>query len=82
MMIRSKRFTQFVDESIKIKHEEEREQLAQEIWVHARPDLSYPEVLAMIDGSKPEPEQPKISEEELTATIMTSRGILESFCPN
>ena len=81
MMIRSKRFTQFVDESIKIKHEEEREQLAQEIWVHARPDLSYPEVLAMIDGSKPEPEQPKISEEELTATIMTSKGILDSFCP-
>ena len=28
------------------------------------------------------PEEPKISKEELTATIMTSRGILESFCPN
>lgn len=82
MMIRSRRFTFFVDESIKIKHEEEREQLAQEIWVHARPDLSYADVLAMIDGTKPEPEEPKISKEELTATIMTSKGILDSFCPN
>lgn len=82
MMIRSKRFTQFVDESIKIKHEEEREQLAQDIWVHARPDLSYREVLAMVDGKQAEPETQTISETELTATIMTSKGILDSFCPN
>ena len=80
-MIRSKRFTQFVDESIKIKHEEEREQLAQDIWVHARPDLSYREVLDMVDGKQTEPEKQTISSEELSDTIMTSKGILDSFCP-
>ncbi len=82
MMIRSKRFTQFVDESIKIKHEEEREQLAQEIWIHARPDLSYREVLDMVDGKQTEPKQQTISSEALSNAIMTSKGILESFCPN
>lgn len=72
-----------MDESIKIKHEEEKEQLAQEIWVHARPDLSYREVLAMVDGKQAKPEaQQQVNEKELTAIITTSKGILNSFCPN
>lgn len=83
MMIRSKRFAQFVDESIKIKHEEEKEQLAQEIWVNARPDMSYTDVLAMLDGKQPnEPEAQQISTDELKATIMQSKELLNSFCPN
>lgn len=80
MMIRSKRFEDFVSESIKIRNEEEKEQFIWEIWLHRIHDKSFDEVWSIVNGETSDPEQPTMSEESKKAVVMEAKGIYERFC--
>lgn len=79
-MIRTGRFTEFVQEFIRIKNEELSVQTRWEYWLHRVFDMSFEEYMAKCD-STPETEE-TIPDEVLQATVQESMGIISGFCPS
>lgn len=75
-MIRVGRFTEFVQEVMKIRNREMIEKARWEYWLHRVFDMSFDEYLARVDGT-----EEVLSEEVMEETIRDSMGIINDFCP-
>lgn len=80
-MIRTGRFSEFVEELLVIHNEETEEKVLWEFWCHKVFDMTYQEFLNKTKGTTSK-ESEKPSQEVLEATVMESRDILNSFCPS
>lgn len=80
-MIRTGRFSEFVEELLVIHNEETEEKVLWEFWCHKVFDMTYQEFLNKTKGTTSK-ESEKPSQEILEATVMESRDILNSFCPS
>lgn len=80
-MIRTGRFSEFVDEFISIHNEETEEKTMWEFWCHKVFDMSYQEFLNKAKGTTSNGAE-KPSDEVLEATVMESMEIINSFCPS
>ena len=80
-MIRTGRFSEFVEEILVIHNEETEEKVLGEFWCHKVFDMTYQEFLNKNKGATPK-ESAKPSQEVLEATVMESKEILNSFCPS
>ena len=80
-MIRTGRFSEFVEELLTIHNEETEEKVLWEFWCHKVFDMTYQEFLNKTKGTTSKASE-KPSQEILEATVMESRDILNSFCPS
>ena len=80
-MIRTGRFSEFVEEILVIHNEETEEKVLWEFWCHKVFDMTYQEFLNKTKGTTSK-ESEKPSQEVLEATVMESKEILNSFCPS
>ncbi len=72
------RFTEFVNELLKINNDEADEKTLWEMWLHKSYGQSYNDFVDNVMQEEPEP----LSREELEATIDESRTILDGFIPS
>lgn len=70
---------EFVIEFIKIKNEETEDQTKWEFWLHKVFDKTWAEYLTLIEGGGTKQED-VLSQDELKATVMESREMLNGFC--
>lgn len=76
-MIHAGRFTEFVQEVLRIRNKEMVEQARWEFWLHKVFEMSYEDYLAKIDGT-----EEVLSEDVMEATVKESMGIINGFCPS
>ena len=76
-MIRAGRFTEFVQEVMKIRNQEMIEKARWEFWLHKVFELSFDEYIAKLDGT-----EEVLSDDEMEATVKESMGIINGFCPS
>lgn len=77
-MIRTGRLTEFVNELIKIRNEENENQTLWELWLHKVYDKTYANFLNEVHPQKDTGE--KLSDDVVKATINESMGIINGFC--
>lgn len=77
-MIKARRFTEFVQEVMKIRNQEMIDQARWEFWLHRIFDMSFDQYVAKLDGTETDE---VIPDEVLEATIKDSMGIINGFCP-
>lgn len=77
-MIRAGRFTEFVQEVMRIRNKEMLDKARWEFWLHRVFDLSFDEYLAKVEGTSEE----VLPEEVMEATVKESMGIINGFCPS
>ena len=75
-MIRTRRFSEFINEVIKIHNKEQDEKTSWEFFLHRVFDMSYKEFL----DSLPKEEQ-AATKEDIAATVTNSADLLRSFNP-
>lgn len=78
-MIMSRRFAEFVRETMKIRNDELIDNARWEFWLHKVFDISFEEYLAKVD-SKPETME-QLPDAALEATVRDSMEMINSFCP-
>ena len=74
------RFTEFVNELLKIKNEEMIDQARWDVWLHRIFDMDFGEYLSKLNDVASQEEVP--SDEVLEATVRDSMGIMNGFCPS
>ena len=79
-MIRTRRLTEFINETLKIRNEEMIDKTRWEFWLHRVFDMSFEDYLSRHGGSKETEEV--LPTEALEATVKDSIGILKGFCPS
>lgn len=79
-MILTGRFSEFVQEFVRIRNEELEDQTRWEFWLHKVFDMSFKEFLDKADRGSESKET--LSDEVLEATIKESMGIINGFCPS
>lgn len=79
-MILSRRFAEFVRETMKIRNNELIDNARWEFWLHKVFDMSFEDYLAKVD-SKPETME-QLSDAALEATVRDSMEMINSFCPS
>ena len=79
-MIRTRRLTEFIQETMKIRNEELIDKTRWEFWLHKVFDMSFDEYLSRLGGNKETEEV--LPAEALEATVKDSIGILKGFCPS
>lgn len=79
-MILMGRFSEFVQEFVRIRNEELEDQTRWEFWLHKVFDMSFKEFLDKADRGRESNET--LSDEVLEATIKDSMGIINGFCPS
>lgn len=77
-MIRAGRFTEFVQEVVRIRNKEMTDKSRWEYWLHKVIDMSYEDYLSLFDREREE----ALPAEVLTATVKESMGIINDFCPS
>lgn len=79
-MIQTNRFSEFVNEFVKIRNQELEDQTRWEFWLHKVFDMTFKEFL---DRTEQATETETIlSEEMLQETVLESMGIINGFCPS
>jgi hypothetical protein len=79
-MIRTRRLTEFVQETMKIRNEELIDKTRWEFWLHKVFDMSFDDYMSRVGGNKETEEV--LPAEALEATVKDSIGILKGFCPS
>ena len=79
-MIRTRRLTEFVQETMKIRNEELIDKTRWEYWLHKVFDMSFDDYMSRVGGNKETEEV--LPAEALEATVRDSIGILKGFCPS
>jgi hypothetical protein len=79
-MIRTRRLTEFIQETMKIRNEELIDKTRWEFWLHKVFDMSFDDYLSRLGGNKETEEV--LPAEALEATVKDSIGILKGFCPS
>ena len=79
-MIRTRRLTEFIQETMKIRNEELIDKTRWEYWLHKVFDMSFDDYLSRLGGNKETEEV--LPAEALEATVRDSIGILKGFCPS
>lgn len=80
-MILTMRFTEFVNEVVKIKNEETKEQTEWEFWLHKVFNMTYQEFIGTVNRTNGV-EESVASDEELATIVVESKGIINGFCPS
>lgn len=75
-MIRTRRFSEFINEFIKIHNKEQDDKATWEFYIHRVFDMSYKDFL----DSLPKEEQ-AATKEDIAATLTNSADLLHSFDP-
>ena len=78
-MILTRRFTEFVQEALKIRNEEMIDKARWEFWLHRIFDMSFEDYLAKVDN-RAETER-QLPDEALEATVRDSMEMINRFCP-
>jgi hypothetical protein len=76
-MIRAGRFTEFVQEVLRIRNQEMVDQARWEYWLHRVFEMSFQDYLATVDGT-----EEVLSDDVMEATVKDSMGIINGFCPS
>ena len=76
-MIRARRFTEFVQEVMRIRNQEMIDKARWEFWLHKVFEMTFEEYLAKIDGT-----DEVLSDDVMEETIKDSMGIINGFCPS
>lgn len=79
-MILTMRFTEFVNELLKIKNEEMIDQTRWDVWLHRIFDMDFGEYLSRLNNAASIEEIPQ--DEVLAETVKDSMGIINGFCPS
>ena len=79
-MIRTRRLTEFIKETMKIRNEELIDKTRWEFWLHKVFDMSFDDYMSRVGGNKETEEV--LPAEALEATVKDSIGILKGFCPS
>lgn len=79
-MIRTRRLTEFIQETMKIRNEELIDKTRWEFWLHKVFDMSFDDYMSRVGGNKETEEV--LPAEALEATVRDSIGILKGFCPS
>lgn len=79
-MIRTRRLTEFIQETMKIRNEELIDKTRWEYWLHKVFDMSFDDYMSRVGGNKETEEV--LPAEALEATVRDSIGILKGFCPS
>lgn len=76
-MIKTRRFTEFVDEFLKLYTEDMKEKVLWELWLHRIFDKSYPEFVRSQDDKTAAPP----TQEDTIGIVKESLAILNGFAP-
>ena len=76
-MIRARRFTEFVQEVMRIRNKEMVDQARWEFWLHKVFEMSFADYLATVEGT-----EEVLSDEVMEETVKESMGIINGFCPS
>ena len=79
-MIRAMRFTEFVQEVMRIRNQEMVDQARWEFWLHKVFDMTFKEFLSKTEQATETDEV--LPDEILQATVLESMGIIDGFCPS
>ena len=77
-MIHAGRFTEFIQEVMRIRNDELLDKTRWEYWLHKVADVSFKEYLEMLEGKH----ENAVSDEMKKATVKESLGIISGFCPS
>lgn len=79
-MILTGRFTEFVQELMKIRNQEVEEQTRWDFWLHRVFDMSFADYLKKIGGT--EETEETIPEEQLVEIVRGTMESFKDFCPS
>ena len=79
-MIRTRRLTEFIQETMKIRNEELIDKTRWEFWLHKVFDMSFDDYMSRVGGNKET--EGVLPAEALEATVKDSIGILKGCCPS
>lgn len=78
-MIKSKRFSEYVNEFVSMTNEELESQTKWEFWLHRVLDMSYADFLAKTEMNA---SSETVTKNELESTVKDSWDICQSFVPS
>lgn len=78
-MIRTQRFSEFINEFVRIQNEELEDRTQWEFWLHRVFDKSWAQFLEVVEGNNSVAENMP-TQDELEQTVMESKKIFSDFC--
>lgn len=78
-MIRTQRFSEFINEFVRIQNEELEDRTQWEFWLHRVFDKTWSQFLEVVEGNNSVDEKMP-TQDELEHTVMESKKIFSDFC--
>ena len=78
-MIRTQRFSEFINEFVRIQNEELEDRTQWEFWLHRVFDKTWAQFLEAVEGNSSVVEN-KPTQDELEQTVRESKKIFSDFC--
>ena len=78
-MIRTQRFSEFINEFVRIHNEELEDRTQWEFWLHRVFDKTWAQFLEAVEGNNGVDEKMP-TQDELEHTVMESKKIFSDFC--
>lgn len=78
-MIRTQRFSEFINEFVRIQNEELEDRTQWEFWLHRVFDKTWAQFLEAVEGNSSGAENMP-TQDELEQTVMESKKIFSDFC--
>ena len=78
-MIRTQRFSEFINEFVRIQNEELEDRTQWEFWLHRVFDKTWAQFLEAVEGNSGGTEKIP-TQDELEQTVMESKKIFSDFC--
>lgn len=78
-MIRTQRFSEFINEFVRIRNEELEDRTQWEFWLHKVFDKTWAQFIEAVEGNK-SVEEKMPTQDELERTVNESKKIFNDFC--
>ena len=78
-MIRTQRFSEFINEFVRIQNEELEDRTQWEFWLHRVFDKTWAQFLEVVEGNNSVDEKMP-TQDELEQTVKESKKIFSDFC--
>ena len=78
-MIRTQRFSEFINEFVRIQNEELEDRTQWEFWLHRVFDKTWAQFIEAVEGNSSVAEN-KPTQDELEQTVRESKKIFSDFC--
>ena len=78
-MIRTQRFSEFINEFVRIQNEELEDRTQWEFWLHRVFDKTWAQFIEVVEGNSSVAEN-KPTQDELEQTVRESKKIFSDFC--